>query len=86
LWYNNLHSLKSLLAACLLRQIRFIWARTGFDQELKSGTARRGSLVGLVKTSGQTTNANDNSYAMTVAEADALLNSFEFEAAEALAA
>ena len=31
-------------------------------------------------------NADDNSFAMTVAEADALLNSFEFEDAEALAA
>ena len=42
--------------------------------------------MGLVKTSGQNINANENSYAMTVAEADALLNSFEFEDAEALAA
>jgi len=31
-------------------------------------------------------NANENSFAMTVEEADALLNSFEFEDAEALAA
>jgi hypothetical protein len=52
---------------------------------LNSSTARRGSLVGLVKTSGQNINANEK-YAMTVAEADALLNSFEFEDAEALAA
>jgi hypothetical protein len=53
---------------------------------ISSGTACRGSLVGLVKISGQTINANDYSFAMTVAEADALLNSFEFEDAEALAA
>ena len=53
---------------------------------VRSGIACRGSLVGLVKSAGQNLNANDNSFAMTVAEADALLNSFEFEDAEALAA
>jgi hypothetical protein len=52
---------------------------------IRSGIACRGSLVGLVKSAGQKTNANDT-FAMTVAEADALLNSFEFEDAEALAA
>jgi len=46
----------------------------------------RGSLVGLVKNLDKTLNANTNMYAPSVAEADALLNSFEFEDAEALAA
>jgi hypothetical protein len=81
-----LHSFKSLSAHHRVIQNIALWARTGFDQEDESSNARRGSLVGLVKTSGQKLNANDQSFAMTVAEADALLNSFEFEAAEALAA
>ena len=46
----------------------------------------RGSLVGLVKNLDKPLNANTNMYAPSVAEADAILNSFEFQGAEALAA
>ena len=46
----------------------------------------RGSLVGLVKSAGQILNANTNMYAPSVAEADALLESFGFVDADALLA
>jgi len=46
----------------------------------------RGSLVGLVKSAGQKLNANDNSFAPSVAEADAILESFGFVDSDALLA
>ena len=46
----------------------------------------RGSLVGLVKSAGQNTNANTAMFAPSVAEADAILESFGFVDSEALLA
>ena len=46
----------------------------------------RGSLVGLVKSAGQKLNANSNEFAPSVAEADAILESFGFVDSDALLA